>query len=222
MYRQNNYYCQDEMNKYRVIRFEIFAVITTGLLKFVFMDWLNMKVFFIVFICLFWSVYIYLKFKSNPSVLIDWGLQKQNFRQSFLFILPFAITSMVCIVIYGFIVRSNFLNWHILPIFLLYPLWGLIQQFIILGLITNNLKMLNNPALSNFQVILITSLIFGLAHYPRPFLMVFTFIMQWMFTTAFLRWKNIWSLGLFHGWIATLLLFYVFGRDLWNELLSGF
>jgi hypothetical protein len=129
---------------------------------------------------------------------------------------------MVSIAIYGFLTRTYFLNWHIFPIFLLYPLWGLIQQFMIVGLITKNLKALNNPVFNDFQAILLTSLIFSLVHYPRPFLMLFTFIMQWIFTMSFLRWKNLWTLGLFHGWIATFLLFYVLGRDLWDELLAGF
>jgi hypothetical protein len=217
-----NEWIKDQLKKHKVIWFEILAVIITGLLKFVFMDWLNMKASYIVFICLFWSVYIFIKFKSNPSMLIDWGIQKQNFKLTFLFILPFAIISMIGIAIYGFVTQSYVLNWHILPIFLLYPLWGLIQQFIVVGLITKNLKSLSNPVLSNFQVILLTSLIFSLAHYPSPFLMFFTFIMQWIFTTAFLRWRNIWPLGLFHGWIATFLLFYALGRDLWDELLAGF
>jgi uncharacterized protein len=209
------------LNSDKVIWFEIFAVIATAILKFVFMDWLNLRAVYIVVICLFWLTYIYSKFKNNPESIRQWGIQKQNFKKSFLFLLPFAIVCISGIGIYGYLFSSNIINWHILPILILYPFWGLIQQFIVVGLISGNLHAIRNPRFSNFQIILLTSLLFSLVHYPSAFLMFFTFIMQWIFTTAFLRWKNIWPLGLYHGWIATFLLFYIMGRDLWVELIIG-
>jgi hypothetical protein len=198
--------------------FEIIAVIISGLLKFVFIDWLNMRAVYIVIICLFWLIYIYSKYKGNPEAIQLWGIQRQNFKKSFLFLLPFAFICIIGIVIYGYLSKVDMINWHIIPIIILYPLWGLIQQFIVVGLISGNLKALENPRFSNYQIILFISLFFSLVHYPSAFLMIFTFIMQWIFTTAFLRWKNIWPLGLYHGWIATFLLFYIMGRDLWVEL----
>lgn len=181
-----------------------------------------MRVFYILFICVFWSAYVYLKFKANPAALKEWGILKQNFKPTFLFLLPFASVSIAGIGIYGYIAGANILNGHILYLLILYPLWGLIQQFLIAGLISGKLKALENPRFTKFQIILLTSLFFSLVHFPNAFLMFFTFIMQWVFTTAFLRWNNIWPLGLFHGWIATFLLFYIMGRDLWVELYVGF
>ena len=60
---------------------------------------------------------------------------------------------------------------------------------------------MNKHRLKNYQITLVTSFLFCLVHYPGGFLMLFTFIMQWVFITAFLRWKNIWTIGLYHGWI---------------------
>lgn len=210
------------MNSDNVKWFEIFAVIATAILKFIFIDWLNLRAAYIVLICLFWISYIFFKYKGDPSVLAHWGIRKTNFRKSFLFLLPLAIVCIIGIGIYGYFLHTFVLSWHILPIFTLYPLWGLIQQFIMVGLISGNLKSIQNPRFTDFQIILITSLLFSLVHYPIGSLMFFTFVMQWIFTTAFLRWRNIWPLGLFHGWIATFLLFYVLERDLWAELMVGF
>lgn len=181
-----------------------------------------MRAVYIVLICLFWLTYIYLKYKRNHAAIKDWGIRRKNFKKTFLFLLPFAIICISGIGIYGYLFRSNLIDWHILPILILYPLWGLIQQFIVVGLISGNLMAIKNPRFSNFQIILLTSLFFSLVHFPSAFLMFFTFIMQWIFTTAFLRWKNIWPLGLYHGLIATFLLFYIMGRDLWVELYAGF
>jgi uncharacterized protein len=201
---------------------EIFAVIITGLLKFVLIDWLNLRAFYIGIICLFWITYIYLKYKSNPKSLVHWGIRKQGFKQSFLFILPIAVISTTGIVAYGYLSGAYILNWHILPILILYPLWGLIQQFVMIGLIAGNLKAMNKTRFKNYQIILLTSLLFSLVHYPIGFLMIFTFIMELIFLFVFFRWKNIWPLGLYHGWIATLLLYYVMERDLLIELFKGF
>jgi uncharacterized protein len=210
------------LNADKVKWFEIFAVISTGILKFVFIDWLNMRAIYIVSICLFWLIYIYSKYKRNPQVIRQWGIQKQHFKKTFLYLLPFGLICVGGIGIYGYLYRVDIVTWHILPMLILYPFWGLIQQFIVAGLISGNLKAIENPRFSNYQIILLTSLFFSLVHYPSPFLMLFTFIMQWIFTTAFLRWKNIWPLGLYHGWIATFLLYIIMGRDLWVELFAGF
>lgn len=210
------------MNADKVKWFEIFAVIATAILKFIAIDWLNLRAVYIVIISLFWLIYIFSKFRGNPESIRQWGIQKQNFKRSFLFILPFVIICTVGIGLYGYFSGASLLNWHILPIFMMYPLWGLIQQFIVAGVISGNLKAIKNPTFNNFQIILFTSLLFSMVHYPDGFLMLFTFVMQWIFTTAFLRWKNIWPLGLYHGWIATFLLYYVLGRDLLVELSAGF
>lgn len=210
------------MNSDKVKWFEICAVIATAILKFIFIDWLNLRAVYIVLICLFWLIYIYSKYKRNPESILQWGIQKQHFKQTFLFLLPFAIVCIAGIGLYGYLSGVYILSWHILPILLMYPLWGLIQQFIVAGLISGNLKSIRNPRFYNYQIILLTSLLFSLVHYPNGILMLFTFIMQWIFTYAFLRWKNIWPLGLYHGWIATLLLYFALGRDLWVELFAGF
>lgn len=211
-----------QLNHDQLIKFEIFALAGTAILKFLLIDWLNLRAIYILLICVFWISYIYYRYTSDPSILSRWGIQKQNFRTSFLYLLPFAIVCIAGFGIYGISAQTAIVNWHLIPILFAYPLWGLIQQFIVVALISGNLHTITNPRFSNFQIILLTSLIFSLVHYPSGFLMLFTFIMQWIFTTAFLRWRNIWPLGLYHGWIATLLLYYVLERDLWVELYSGF
>jgi membrane protease YdiL (CAAX protease family) len=106
----------------------------------------------------------------------------------------------------------------VIPIIFLYPVFGLVQQFMMIGLIAGNLKAMRNISFRNYQIILITSLLFSLVHYPSVFLMVFTFIMELAFVLAYFKWRNLWSLGLYHGLIGCLLLFYVLERDLWLEL----
>ena len=202
--------------------FEIAAVVATGLLKYVFMDWLNLRAFYISAACIFWSVYIYKRYRGNKQILQHWGFRKNNFNQTFLFIAPFALLMTAAIVWYGISYNAVFLNWHIIPVFIFYPAWGVIQQFLMLSLVAGNLRSITPVRLSKTQIILFTSLLFSMVHYPSLPLMVFTFFMELVFLAAYFKWRNLWALGLYHGWVASLLLFFVLGRDLWNELWTIF
>jgi len=202
--------------------FELLAVTITGLLKIVIMDWLQMRAFYIVGACLFWFIYVFVNYKKNCNLLKDWGFQKKNFRQSFLFLLPVLIVSITLIVIYGLINNTVVLSWNIIIIFLLYPVFGLFQQFMMVGLIAGNLISIEKIRFKKYQVIILTAIIFSLIHYTSIFLMIFTFFLELIFTIVYLKWRNLWTLGLYHGWIATFLLFYVLERDLWMELFKWF
>lgn len=202
--------------------FEIAAVVATGLLKYVFMDWLNLRAFYIGVACIFWSVYIYKRYRKNNRILQHWGFRKNHFKHTFLFITPFALLMTAAIVWYGISYNAVFLNWHIIPVFIFYPAWGIIQQFLILSLVAGNLRSITRVKLGTIQIILLTSAVFALVHYPSLPLMVFTFFMELVFAFTYFKWRNLWALGLYHGWVASLLLFFVLGRDLWNELWTVF
>ena len=64
---------------------EITAVIATGAMKYVLMDWLNLRVFYIAAACIFWSGYIYKRYRVNEFILQQWGFRKDNLKKTFLF-----------------------------------------------------------------------------------------------------------------------------------------
>jgi membrane protease YdiL (CAAX protease family) len=75
---------------------------------------------------------------------------------------------------------------------------------------------------NNLILIISGSILFSLIHFPDPFLMAFTFFMEFIFLMVFNKFRNLWALGLTHGWVATFLLYFVQGRDLWKELFAWF
>ncbi len=203
-----------DRNKYK----EIFAVILTGLLKFVFMDWLNFRAFYIIAACGFWIIYIWKTRKKYQDIYKYWGFRKSNLKKSSLLLLPFAVITILGIYFYGAGIEVKFLNWRIIPILVLYPLWGLLQQFLIAGLIAGNMRNLESLKLPDLFIILITSLVFALVHYPSLPLMLYVLVMEIIFLHIYFKYNNLWALGLFHGWVSGLFLYYVLGRDLWKEL----
>lgn len=203
--------------------FELTGIITTAVLKFIMMDWLDMMAFYIAGICIFWIGYIIYRFIYDRTVLVKWGFRKEGFSGTLVFLLPFIILCVLSSVILGEVNTSiSILNWRVIPVLFLYPLWGLFQQYIMLVLIAGNFTELERINLKKYQVIIITALLFSSIHYPSFFLMVFTFFMEVIFLLAWFRWKNLLSLGLTHGVIATFLLFYILERDLWLELFEWF
>ena len=198
-------------------RIELIALFLTAILKFVLMDYFEMRAFYISGMFIFWLSYILFRYNSDKSVLKFWGFKKEGFRPSFTILLPFVFLTIAASLVYGYYTDNLLLNWHMLPILLLYPLWGIFQQFFMLSLVAQNLKGLNK-----IVILLITSSLFSLIHYPSLFLIIFTFFLELIFILVYFKWKNLWVLGIVHGWIASFLLFYVLGRDLWLELFAWF
>lgn len=197
---------------------EIAAVVSTGVMKYIFMDWLNLRVFYIGAASLLWAVYIYKRYRENPLILREWGFRYENLKPSFLFILPFTLSIITAIILYGYYSHAIFLNWHVIPVLAIYPVWGIVQQFLTLALVAGNLLAITSVKPNKNQIILFISVLFALVHYPSLPLIIFTFFMEMVFAIAYFRWRNLWPLALCHGWVASLLLFFVLGRDLWDEL----
>lgn len=201
---------------------QITAVVITGSMKFILVDWLALRAVYIVGACLFWFIFIRNKFKDDHSIIKKWGFQKQNLRQSFWLLFPIALTVSTGILIYGLIFHASFLNWHIIPIFIFYPLWGIIQQFIVVGLVAGNLKALTKVKITEWQIVFLVSFLFAMVHYPDITLMIYAFVMELIFIVVYFKYQNLWTLGLYHGWVSSFFLFFILERDLWDELLVMF
>ncbi|PWD99449.1 CPBP family glutamic-type intramembrane protease [Marinilabilia rubra] len=197
---------------------EILAVALTGALKFILMDWLELRAFYISSACLFWIFYILRRFRTDRHILYQWGFRKDGFKRTVFFCLVFTVPALAGIIIYGIIYTPEFFQWNLIPILALYPLWGVIQQFMMIGVIAGNLRTISTLTLNEKQVVLLVSVLFALAHSPDWLLMGFTFVMEIFFIRAYFKYKNLWALGILHGWLGGLFLYFLMQRDLWHEL----
>lgn len=199
---------------------EISLVLITGLGKFLFMDILNWRLPYIVTACLFWIGYVFFRQKKNKEILKYWGFTKTNFSKTFFELLPVAVLAIILFYFLGNHLGTNILNWHILPILLIYPLWGIIQQFIIVGLIGRNLKDYQKIKIPELVIILITATVFAIVHYPFSLLIIGTFFLAIVYTTLYLRGRNLIVLGIYHGWIGAVFFYTILERDPWMEVFS--
>jgi len=201
---------------------ELYAVALTVLLKFILMDWLGMRAFYITGTCLFWLGYVVFRYRKDHYILRFWGFTRENLTKSLYVLLPFLGTVAVFTWLYGMYSGVRILNIHVIPVLMLYPAWGIIQQFMLVCIIAQNLQNRVYFSSHKIRVILLVSLFFSMVHYPYITLMIFTLLMEIIFLLVYKRWRNLWAIGLMHGWTATLLLYYVLQRDLWLELFAWF
>jgi hypothetical protein len=192
------------------------AVVSTGLAKFVIADWLNRHVLFMIGASLFWLAFVILRTKRSPGVLEEWGFTTRNLMRSAQWLLPPATFFAVAMVLVGLAMGRALLSWRIFPVLLLYPLWGFVQQFLIVALLAGNLR---KTSLPEPAVVVITALLFAAVHIPSLPLVVITFAMALVTTLVFLRLRTLYAIGVFHGLLATIAYFFVLGRDPATELL---
>ena len=131
--------------------------------------------------------------------------------------LQFALIAVLACIITGYARNTLNVTWHIIPILLIYPIWGTIQQFLCVGLVAGNLQDMKNPWQKNI-IILATATLFGVVHYPDRWLMAGTFILAVLYSSIYLRTCNVFALGLFHGWLGAFFYYSVVGRDPFIEV----
>lgn len=196
---------------------EVIAVITTGIAKFIFVDILIQKFWFILVACLFWISYVIYRMSGTKGIAQYWGFRKAGFKESLTIILPISILSLIVFISYGLFTNKLIFNWHILPILLLYPIWGSIQQFLVIGLIARNLKDYQGKTVPEWLIILIAAITFSAVHYPSIYLLIGTFFLALLYGYVYLKYGNLWILGIFHGWLGCFFYFFVLERDAWME-----
>ncbi len=200
-------------------RWELVLALLTGLGQFVLADWLELQLAYVVGACVFWAGYVGVRAKVDASVLQEWGFTTVGFGRSMVLLAPIMLLTAFGFAAYGKFTGRMILNWHILLICLLYPLWGLVQQFLIVALLAGNIK--KHSRIPEPGIVLLTALIFAGVHAPSIPLIGAAFALALVTTIVYFRTRNLWALGIFHGWFATGLYFLALGQDPWTMVISG-
>lgn len=197
----------------KIRKAEIAAVLLTALGKFLFMDYLGWRPPFIIIAIVSWTTYIVFRSRRDASLLTYWGFRSDNFAEVLKMILPYGAIALVGSIAIGAYRNTLQLTWHIIPILLLYPIWGTIQQFLLIALTAGNMQDMGEKRIHQNLNILFTAILFGAIHYPYVWLMVATFFLALFYGFIYLRKRNLYVLGLFHGWLGAVFYYTVLNRD---------
>jgi hypothetical protein len=173
--------------------------------------------FFIGGACLFWTAFIIVRARHDRGCFRRWGFRADNLLAAS--VVPALLLILVAA---GFAVYAHWHGTlrfppHALLLLLIYPLWGLVQQFLALGVVVSNLERL--PVLGGRKALLVLAgaALFGLIHAPDRLVMAGTFLLELLLVPLYLRHRNLWPLGVLHGWLGALFYLWALGRDLWVE-----
>ena len=196
---------------------EIAAVILTAAFHFVFYHLLPARGPFIVVTTLAWSTYFISRIRSSPESIRSFGLSTQGLRQSAIAASVILVVGIgICLAIGLSRGTVRFVPQMVI-LALLYPIWGLVQQLLVQAMVVRNL----NPVLSLPLVVAIAAVLFGLVHLPDTELALATALLGGIFTVMYVRWRNVWALGICHGLLGVFFYFWVLGRDPWLEIVAS-
>jgi len=182
------------------------------------MDYLEWRLPFIVAAIISWTSYIIYRSRERTGILKYWGFRTDNFKTVMKKVLPFGIFSLITFICVGLYQDTINITWHIIPILILYPVWGVIQQFLLIALTAGNMQDFEGQTLNKGSIILISAVLFASVHYPFLWLIFGTFILGVFYGWIYLSEKNIYVLGLFHGWLGGLFYYTVLDRDPFLEI----
>lgn len=197
---------------------ETASVIITGILHVVFVEALNAKTVFIASALIAWTGYIALRVRKDTQLLRLWGFRRDNIRITFIVSSFISAIGMLVMAVIAMSRGSLAVHWHMLVLLLLYPIWGVIQQFLVQALVGGNLSKSSSFLGSPWFVTAVCAVLFGLVHLPDLTLAIGTFFLGLAFTPIYLKWRNLWPLGLYHGWLGVFVYFWVLNRDPWIEV----
>ncbi len=196
---------------------EFSAVLLTGLLFLGFVS-VGSKGLFISLASLSWIGYIFWRVRQDSFLWVTWGFRRENLRAAFFWPTIIFVIGVVLMAWYGTVNGRMLWPGHILVLLLLYPLWGILQQFLVQALGVANLMTLF-PKQGWIVALPVGVVLFSLVHYPDGWLlMLATAVMACLFIPCYLRDHNLWPLGLYHGWLGTFFYLWVLGRDPWVDI----
>lgn len=202
------------MNRYRT---EILAALATGAAKLFLVNLLYWKAPFIILAILGWGWYAW---KHAPGHAARWGFRREGLRESAGWTFLLLAGASLLMILYNWQQGNSLWHPHLVPVLLLYPVWGLIQHFLTLGLAIGGLRSLY-PQWPVGLLAVIAGLGFAAVHIPVWPVAAGTFLLALVYTPIFLKYRNLWPLGLAHGWLGALFYYLVLQEDPWGELLQA-
>jgi uncharacterized protein len=200
-------------------RWETAAVVITGAAHLVLTTLLGKQMVFTISAILFWICFVGVRVHRDPSVLRRWGFTREGFWQSVRVLLPVGIAAGLAMVGYGLLAGTWIVTWRIFLLLVLYPPWGLVQQFLVVGLLAGNLR--KSGRAPKWAIILVVSLLFAAIHLPSIPLVIVAGLMAAVTTPVYFRTGNLYAPGLLHGWIGSIAYFFVLGSDPLADLIRG-
>jgi len=198
--------------------YEIGAVIATAVLHPVFKGILHQRALFIALALGGWLAYFGARCRREQGVLQQLGFRKEGLGPAFLAASAFSAAALIVMAVIAGTQQTIIFRWQMFLLLALYPVWGTMQQLLLQGIFVRTVATPGTGLWPRLLVTIAAALLFGAVHLPDMRLAGATCLLGAVFTLIYLRWRNLWPLGLYHGWLGVFFYYWVLGRDPWGEM----
>ncbi len=160
-----------------------------------------------------WLGYVVRRYRQDPEAVAAWGLRREGLWPTSLAMGAVMAVGLVGMGAYGWWIGSGLPPWYASIILVVYPVFGLVQQLIVQGLVTGNLAKLPGRAGHPAVATVVSATLFGLVHWPIPELMGGTFLLGLAMAPVWLRWRNLFPLAVAYGWLGMVIFYVVLQGD---------
>jgi hypothetical protein len=204
----------------RRAHYELGAVVATGALQITF-GAVDLQHVFIPAAVVGWGGYLGYRAATDPGYLREAGFRREGLWPTFRKATVWGGVTLGVMAGIGLAQDALVLHRDMLPLAALYPVYGLLQQFLVQSLITGNLQSAFPADRHNRTVLPITTLAFGAVHLPNLELTAGTVPLGYWTTRLYLQHGNLWPLGVYHGLLAIPYYFWVLERNPWLYVVGG-
>jgi hypothetical protein len=165
-----------------------------------------------------WTSYFAVRIRREKNTLAELGFRRQGLAPTCLATSSFGVAALAAMALITYPRHGLVLRWPMLLLLVLYPVWGTLQQLLVQGIFVRSVT---NISAGNWPKVVATvtaALLFGTVHLPDLKLAAATCCLGAVFTLLYLRWRNLWPLGLWHGWLGVFFYYWMLGRDPWSEV----
>lgn len=168
---------------------------------------------FIASACLFWTGYVAYRGNRDPGIFRRWGFRRDNLVVASRVPLLMFATGASGLAIYGALSGQFQFPPSIWLLLLVYPIWGIVQQFLTLGIFLQSLEQMIGSRFT-LPIALSSAALFSAVHTPDLEVMAATFALELLLIPLFLRYRNLWPLGIVHGFLGALFYTWGLGRNM--------
>lgn len=194
---------------------ELGAMLATCGLFLIFENVLHLKLQFLIPCVVVWTAYVVHRMVRDRALAAEWGIRLDNVKSAGPPILGFFSAAFAALFGWHLAVGGPPIPAGAWILFLLYPVWSFLQQFVLQALVASNLERLG---LARAAVVPVAALLFGVAHLPDWPLAGLCAVSGIAWTAIYLRWRHLPLLALAHAWLGALAFYWVLQRDPWGEM----
>jgi len=198
--------------------YEIGAVIATALLHPLFVAVLHQRAVFIGLALGGWVWYCSARVRREQDALRKWGLRRAGLAPALAVTSLFGAAALATMGVIAAARHALVFRWQMLLLLALYPVWGMVQQLLVQGIFVRTVAAMGAGLWPKLVATGLAALLFGVVHLPDMRLAAATCFLGAALTLIYLRWRNLWPLGLCHGWLGVFFYYWVLGRDPWDEM----